>query len=502
MSVPSLADWRALVQQELGAVPFEKALVSTSAEGLSIQPLYVDTPAEPGRPLRAPRPVRCTMRHDTPDPAALRADLDGGADALWIPAWTPAFTKAMAEAGVDQAKTLVVTDGGAGDAPVISTLAVHAAGADAADELAIMLSLAVDALRAGHRPETLGFRVAVGRDTFGELAKLRAARLLWQKVAAAAGATTPQMATMATLHGVAAWRTLSQRDPWVNMLRVTSQAFAAILGGVDLFTPHAFDDALSVRGELGRRVARNTVLVLRDESHLGRVADPAAGAYYLETRTDQLARLSWTRFQALEQDGGATKLLAAGALARQLAAAWDTRAEALGRRKEPITGVSEFPNLGERLPAPPSEIAATAPASSILPRHRDAERFEALRDRAERLGRAARVSLSLLGPKAEHRARVGFARGFFSVAGLACDEHAEVTAANVACVCGSDERYQSDAVARVRDLKAAGVKHVLLAGRPGAAEAELVAAGVDGFIFLGCDVPTHLAAALAACTEA
>jgi methylmalonyl-CoA mutase len=475
MSSPQFADWRAQVQKELGDTPFEKALVAQTPEGLSIQPLYVEAAAARPAVAAVPRRTLCCMRHERPDAAAIADDVDGGADALWVPSADGPWAAPLAAA--TRAGVRVLVD----DAPgAISTLRAHAAGADAADELALALSLGVAHLRAGGDPGGVTFRLAVGRDTFLELAKLRAARLLWQKVLVACGAPD---ASLAALHAVSAWRTLTQRDPWVNMLRVTTHAFAAMLGGADLFTPAAFDDALAAQGPLGRRVARNTVLVLREESHLGRVADPAGGSYYLDTLTDALARAAWTRFQALEREGGAES----PALAARLEAAWKKRAEAVAKRKEPITGVSEFANLGETLPARPAPARPGA--------HRDAEAVEALRDRADALGAAPRVTLSLLGPPAEHRARAGFARGFFAAGGFAVEERAEAPgSAAIACLCGADERYASEAADRARALKAAGVRRVLLAGRPGALEADLRAAGVDGFVFVGADVVATLSA--------
>ncbi|MFN0246478.1 MAG: methylmalonyl-CoA mutase family protein, partial [Kofleriaceae bacterium] len=237
----------------------------------------------------------------------------------------------------------------------------------------------------------------------------------------------------------------------------------------------------------------NTALVLREESQLGRVLDAAGGSYYIEARTDALAREAWSRFQSLERDGGIVQLLRTGALRTRLEAAWAQRASAIAKRKEPVLGVSEFANLRETLPGTPRPPAGV---------HRDAEGFEALRARVESSNGAGVVSLFLLGPSTEHRARAGFAEGFFAVAGLRTIAHTVYDAAHagrdaaqvvgatadVTCICGSDERYATEAAITARALKAAGVKRVVLAGRPGALEADLRAAGVDTFIYMGCDL--------------
>jgi methylmalonyl-CoA mutase len=290
------------------------------------------------------------------------------------------------------------------------------------------------------------------------------------------------------LHAVCSSRTQSQRDPWVNMLRVTTEVFAAALGGAALVTPRSFDEALGPASAHGRRVARNTALVLREESHLGRVMDPAGGSYYLETRTDALAREAWARFGAIEREGGILKLLRSGVLRERLAAAWDQRAAAIARRKELVLGVSEFANVGETLPGkvPGAEDVPAAPA--LVP-HRDAEGFERLRAQVER--RAPEVVLVAMGPASEHRGRVGYAEAFFATVGVRTRviyppiDPAAPGSGQTVVLCGSDERYANEAVALANIL--AGHR-VVLAGRPGALEPALRQAGVSTFIFVGCDV--------------
>ncbi len=545
---PGLAAWRAAVERELAGAPFDK-LVHTTAEGLKVQPLYTEPAAEVGAPAMPAAPFRICLREEVDDDEvaaeveARWVDSDDGRAAVAaggaapvvvvttagpaavLDAWLAARPAARLVLGADPVAAaargaLAVTQldaavaeagrlaarfaaaGLDGHAVVVSTLPVHDAGADAADELAIALATAAAYLRtmvdAGMEVDAaarqLGVQVAVGRDTFGELCKLRALRRVWSKLLVAAGASA---LAPASVHAVCSARTLSERDPWVNLLRVTTQVFAAVLGGAELVTPRPFDAALGAASALGRRAARNTALVLREESHLGRVVDPAAGSYYLEAHTDALAREAWRRFTALERGGGVVAALRSGALTERLAAAWSKRRDAIARRKEPVLGVSEFANLDEQVPARgPARGAAPSP---LLAPHRDAEPFEALRAQAEALGAAApAVLLSTLGPPAEHRARAGFSTALLATGGLRTREAAAAEAAPVAVICGSDERYAAEAADRARALKAAGCRRVLLAGRPGALEASLREAGVDGFIFLGCDVVAALADVLAA----
>lgn len=469
--MPDLSAWRALVTKELAGASFDK-LVQQTPEGVAIEPLYTARPAEAAgvRGAVAAQPWQLCVRIEPG--TDVRAELEGGADAVWC----AADDRAAIELARGRGVAVVLDD----DPDVISTLAFHAAGADAADELALGLSTLVAELRrrlaAGHDLATvaprLSARVAVGRDTFGEVCKLRALRVCWRQVLDAAGV---RGAAPVQVHAVCSSRTLSQRDPWVNMLRVTTQVFAAALGGAHRITPQAFDAAFEQHTPLGHRVARNTALVLRDESQLGRVADAAGGSYYIETRTDQLARAAWARFQDVERAGGVDELARSGQLQARLDAAWATRAAAIAKRKEPVLGVSEFANPREHLPGTPR---------ASTPGHRDSEAFEALRTRVERAPRT--IQLVRLGPAAEHRARVGFAENLFPVAGLTiAPPDADL---DLACLCGSDDRYATEAADTARRLKAAGAKRVVLAGRPGPLEAELRAAGVDAFVFVGCDL--------------
>ncbi len=554
----SLADWRAKVERELSGKSFEKALVVQTLEGLAISPLYAEGPAVPfARPIGGDG-FRVCMRHGAgAEDAEVASDVEGGAEALWLPlqsAYAPKGISPFFVFDVEASSPAAVTQqlttnlGGrkdfaltvdpigrcasgqvaAGDlesqlaalgalarsvatshpgstSVMVSSLPVHEAGADAAEELAIVLAtgatylerLVGSGLTSAEAAGQLAVQLAVGADTFLELAKLRALRIVWSKLLGAIGVTTP---LRLLVHAVCSRRTMTIRDPWVNMLRVTTQTFSAVLGGADLVTPTAFDEASGPPSALGRRVARNTGLVLREESHLGRVRDPAGGSYYLDSLTDMLAREAWNRFRAIEREGGIAPLLTSGKLATRLEAVWRKRLESLARRKSAILGVSEFANLEERLPREESAGAAKATERSgdaVLPSHRDAVLFEALRTRAESKALAPAALLVTLGPLAESRARVGFATGFFAAGGIRTREVAVVERASLACLCGADERYATEAVECIRALKSAGCEKIWVAGRPGALEAALRAAGADGFIFVGCDVVEVLSSLLA-----
>lgn len=350
----------------------------------------------------------------------------------------------------------------------VSTLSFHLQGADAVDEVAIALSLVAQ------QPSLASLTVttSVGRDTFIELCKLRALRLCLTKLQLAA-----EVRPSVFITAQCSERTLTQRDPWVNMLRTTTQVFAAMLGGADEILPTTFDQDLGASA-LGERVATNTLRILAEESGLLRVADPAAGSYYLDTLTDQVARAAWKRFQEWEAKGGFPAI--EGTLKTELEAKWKGRLELVAKRKLPILGVSEFANVDEKLPG-----AAHLPTA-----HRDAEQFEALRLAADALEPEA--LLLTLGTLAEPRARAGFTMNYLAAGGIRSREVSTAEQATLVVICGTDERYATEAAGAATSLKAAGVKRVLLAGRPGEHEATWRAAGVDGFLFLGSDVVATL----------
>lgn len=377
----------------------------------------------------------------------------------------------------------------------------HDAGGSDADELAVTAAVGVAYLRtlcdAGLSVdaalEALEFRYAVTADQFLSIAKLRAARRVWDRIAELSGAGGNRSGQRQ--HAVTSAAMMTRRDPWVNLLRTTIACFAAALGGAEAITVAPFDAAIGLSDDLARRVARNTQSILHDESSLARVIDAAGGSWYVESLTDRLAETAWTKFTAIERAGGALRALDDGTIDRLLAVARNERATDIAHRRAPITGVSEFAFLGEhpvlRPPAP------AEPTGGVLARLRYAQDFEELRDRADAADPRPVVFLAALGPVAAHSARVGFASNLFQAGGIEAvlasggpDELAAAFAASsarVACLCSSDKVYTDAAARTARALKAAGAAQVWLAGRPGDRAAADEAAGVDGYVYAGCD---------------
>jgi methylmalonyl-CoA mutase len=235
----------------------------------------------------------------------------------------------------------------------VGTAPYHHAGATAAQDIAFGIATAVEYLRAmtgaGMDVDTAArqilFSISLGTHHFLAIAKLRAARRLWARVVEVCGGS-PAAGAM-RVHARVSKRVLTHRDPHVNLLRNTVACYAAGLGGAEAITSVPFDAPIGEPDALSRRIARNTVHILQREAHLNRVVDPAGGSWYLDWLTDQVADKAWGIFQEVEHDGGMLQALRSGWVARQIDSAFAPRVKNLARRKEGITGVSEFPNVGE-----------------------------------------------------------------------------------------------------------------------------------------------------------
>jgi len=396
---------------------------------------------------------------------------------------------------------------------------IHNAGGSEAQELAFALASAVAYLRAleAHgmaltaARDAIYFRLSADADQFLTMAKFRAARKLWARIEQAC-ALTPKPVMIAA---ETAWRMMTKHDPYVNMLRTTIAVAAAGLGGADSITVLPHTAPLGLPDAFARRVARNTQLVLLEESNLARVGDPAAGSGALEALTHELCTAAWAAFREIESAGGAWAALESGLIQRHAAAVRSERERAVARRTDILTGTNEYPNINEVLPAvldvapaaPPAPKDEAAVIAAALPRIRLAEPFEQLRDASDKIltqtGARPKVFLATLGKPADFNARANFAKNFFEAGGIEAaggeDGPSPLAAAFkasgavLACLCGSDKIYESEAEAVVAGLKAQGARHIYLAGQPGKAETTYRNAGT--FIHAGCDALATLQAA-------
>ena len=592
---PTREQWLAAVDKVLKGKDFDRTLVTTTVDGLRIEPLYDGYPAgedESGFPgfdpltrggQPAPREngqwdIRTRTVH--PDPAVANAqiledlangatsvevelDLGGGSgvsirtpeelarvlDGVVLEA-APVSLRAGAHAatvaqwyrdlllakgvhgaepsgslGIDPIGTLVTTGSVSMDAQMMAAMDVSntprlrtflasgapasGAGASEAQEIGYVLSVALLYLRAliddgvDNPGSRITLEVTADVDVFATVAKIRALRHCWATVLETMG----QPIDTAHIVAVSADRWLTQVDPWVNILRGTAATLGAVVGGADAVTLAPFDSAAGLPGDLGRRLARNTQLLLQDESGIGRVLDPAGGSWYIESFTDELAAAAWKFFQRIEAAGGPIE--AVDEIGADIAVVAQRRDQQISTRKHPITGVSEFPLLDEQRPDPVAEppVDSRPPVAepghvhveTAWPQDRLADPYEELRENAG----DATVFLANLGPIAVHTARATFAANLFAAGGIRAvtDEgHQDADAAakafaasgaDIACICSSDDVYGELAAATAAALKQAGAKRVYLAGK-GDYD------GVDEYIHLGVDVLDVLTRAEAA----
>lgn len=525
------AAWRSRVERELKGRDPDRTLLSWTEDGLTLRPLYLADDADAPPPEAAgsrgvgPLPWGVDASYAWPaagpeiavdveggvtglriDPAAcglsspadlaallprddLQVELVGAGCAHWLPS-LPARGSLLCRPGEVGVGALLAD----GVSVTLSSEAWASAGATGLQEVGWLIASALLALReadeAGASPAEagarLGLTVTVRREIFPSIARLRALRLLWARALAAWRVTPPPLRIRAVTHA----GTLTARDPWLNLLRGSHGAFAAIAGGADRIEVLPFDAALGRPDGLARRMARNTPQILGLESHLGRVRDPAAGSWFLESLTAQSAQGAWAEFQRVGGDRGLRAAIESGRVDDLCEGSWDARTDALGNRRAAITGVSEYPDPAPLLERP-------GPARPV--RHRDSEDWERLRARVEAAG--ARVFLATWGPRAEWNARAMWAENLLRAAGFDVVVHGggdveELPAAwadagaQAACLCAVDARY-IEAGAVAERLREAGATVLLLAGR---SSHDTEAADLDLLLHAGAPVLERLTA--------
>ncbi len=401
----------------------------------------------------------------------------------------------------------------------VDTTAYVEAGAGAPFELAVALATAIAYLRAaddsGVDPAALAgaleFTLCAGPDQFLEIAKLRALRRLWAHALSRCGVEPAQRRSAVYVR--TSRRMVSALDPWVNLLRATTAAFAAAVAGADGITVLPFDEPVLSPGDssgaLGRRMARNTQLVLLEEASLHRVSDPAGGSWYVESLTDQLARAAWAELQAIERGGGIAQALRSGTLTRRVRTETARRHDDLARRRRSLTGVNSFPLLGddglERAGMDEEKaldaVPETLPGAGGLAPVRDAAQFEALRARAVRIAAERRqeptILLACLGPLSAHVSIALWAKSFFEAGGVTTlpsgvqpDAAAQASLLSdrrlhTAAVCAGPDATPELQRGAVQALRDAGARLVYLAG---ASHDQALAIGADRGVRDGDDM--------------
>jgi methylmalonyl-CoA mutase len=364
------------------------------------------------------------------------------------------------------------------------------AGATAVEEVGFALAAAVDFLAAveergvsvDRAATAIEFGFATGANYFFEIAKLRAFRMMWARAVESFGGA-PECARAQIAARTSRWNK-TVYDPHVNILRATTEAMAAVLGGADSVTVTPFDECYKQPDEASRRLARNTQLLLKHESCFGCVADPAGGSYYVETITDFLAREGWRLMQQIERRGGYRKALVE--ISRTLEKRLAANDNAVASRRRVMIGTNQFANPAER-------ALARVDEEQVNDAKRGARAYEQLRLRSERHeasgGKLPRVILAEIGDAKMRAVRSNYAANFFACAGFAvaamrfkkAEEIAE-TEGDLIVLCTSDAEYAPLVAELMPKLKALGRKTpVIVAGNPADAE-QLAASGIADFI--------------------
>lgn len=358
-------------------------------------------------------------------------------------------------------------------------------GATDAQQIGLALAAGAEYLRglvaAGLSTEQalqqLSFRYAITDDQFAQISKLRAGRALWARVAEILGAKELGSAPQ---HALTAPVMFTQRDPWVNMLRSTVAACAAGVGGAKDVEVLCFDWAIAggipnVSRSFAHRIARNTNLLLLEESHLGHVIDPAGGSYYVESLTSSIIEKAWKVFTDIEAAGGFLAAVENGSVKEMLDDAHERVRRDIAHRIKKVTAINEFPNLAE---APlPAELRVEPTCV-----RRWAAEFESFRNRSDVFmevnGKRPQAVLIPLGPLAKHNIRTGFITNLLGTGGIEAlnpgqvvpgtPEFAEAAAsAKIAVICGTDAEYNATGAEALAELRKLGVETILLAGSPG-----------------------------------
>lgn len=395
---------------------------------------------------------------------------------------------------------------------------LHNAGANIVQELGYGLAAANELVarltdlgcKTEHVARAIVLSVGVGSTYFMEIAKIRAARLLWSKIIDQYKPAC-DCAYRLFIHAVTSSWNQSLYDPYVNMLRSTTEAMSSAVAGADAISVLPFDGAYKEADDFGYRIARNQQLLLKEESYLDKIVDPAAGSYYIENLTDQIARGAWQHFLKAEEAGGYCKALRAGIVQDDVEATARKRDLDIATRRTTILGTNQYPNLLEKMDEKLESgkkkeengkcccCCEQGNELRTLKPYRGAEAFEQLRLQTERSAHRPKVFLLTYGNLTMRKARAGFATNFFGVAGyeiidnpgFATPEEGAKAAlesgADVVVLCSSDDEYAelTEPVCRVLKGK---VKSLVLAGFPKEMVDTYKGYGIDEFIHVKTNV--------------
>ncbi len=392
----------------------------------------------------------------------------------------------------------------------IKGIDIHNAGATIVQELSHALAIAAEYMNfltdKGIAPEKAARKIemslSVGSNYFMEIAKLRAIRLLWSTMVAAYNPKC-ECAYKLSINSIASSWNKTLYDPYVNMLRSTTEGMAAAIGGADGILLQPFDIAYKKDDDFSRRISRNAQIILKEEAYFDKVIDPAAGSYYIENLTNSIAEQTWKHFQEIEAEGGMLTAIDNGTIIAEIEKSCQKRDMDIATRKYILLGTNQFPNINETMADKIEDKGEHCQCECRLKSYRGAMAFEEIRLATERYTKEhkrPKVFLLKVGNLAMRQARAGFITNFFGCAGYEILDNsgfatvedglqAAIKAeADIIAVCSSDEEYETLGIEASKATKEKYPKALLIiAGNPVCAEA-LKAAGTDDFIHVKCNV--------------
>lgn len=389
----------------------------------------------------------------------------------------------------------------------------HNSGSSIVEELAFSLATASEYLNKlteegisiDEIAPKMRFDFAVGSNYFMEIAKIRAARLLWAKMVDAYNPASKDVAKMFVHSTTSSWNKTAY-DPYVNMLRTTTEAMSSVIGGTDSLTVNAFNESFDEPTEFGERIARNQQLLLKEESYLDKVVDPSAGSYYIESLTNSIAEEAWKLFLEVEDKGGFVEALNAGFIQETIKATAAKRDLDIACRKEIFLGTNQFPNFSENMEVElddailnPADMAVEKAKFETLKPYRGAQAFERLRYKTDLFASENKrpvVFMLTYGNLNMSKARAGFACNFFACAGFETIDNAgfksaeegveaaKAGTADIIVICSSDDEY-AELAPKVHELSDA---IIVVAGYPKAILEDLKSKGINNFIHVKSNV--------------